>query len=255
MKLRTWLLLLPGLAAAAQGAPDERDALARRLGASLETLEALRADRARALEAAEADRRGGEQTIRALEAELERVRRELAQAGARRAEVARAEEGAGALAEALEALLAAGADAAREALAAWRPGIAQGIGWRRDERLAAADALLAALAPGAHERGAAVAGALGFLVDELGLAATVELAAEPVLLEDGRVRTPAFVARLGLVLEAFRSEDGARVGLRRGAAWTTELGARARGVAALVEALRGQRAPGVVVLGIPAAER
>ena len=147
--------------------------------------------------------------------------------------------------------------AVRPAIVETRRRIASGVPYRRASRLARLDGLAADLTdddPAA--RAEAAAGLWTLLLDDIALARRIESINEPVHTDDGARRMHAWQVRIGLVQQAFLSEDGGTVGLSEPAeasAWRTGLSPeRAGAVRRAVGILRRQQRPTLVPLPLPA---
>ncbi len=134
--------------------------------------------------------------------------------------------------------------------------IAQGIPFQREERSSRLTLIAAELAGEAEERARGLVELLGVLSEELRLAETIEERSTQIDLPDGR-RVHAYVVRLGLVQEAFVSEDGLDAGISApGGTWRTDLDAVERAaVEDLVGSARGHRAAGLVPLPLTGSQR
>lgn len=122
-----------------------------------------------------------------------------------------------------EAVIDAVAAAAKPIAPAVESRVSRGIPFQLAARKAQASGATADLASDdAARRARAVAALAGFLTEELRLAATRQLIAQPIPLDNAARRVEAYQLRLGLVSQLFMSEDRAEVGYASGgeSAWT-----------------------------------
>lgn len=188
--------------------PSARDTLARGIQDAVEQVHAVRAERLRL----ERDR---EERTKQLDAQIRRLRENLADvervAAERQLALDASETQAAphrAMAASASRRLADSVRAAARGAERMRARVAAGIAFRREERLAALDALLQRLrGADAPDAARAAEAWLDFAAGELRLARTLELVHEPVLYAGGERRAHAALARIGLVASFFVSEE------------------------------------------------
>ncbi len=235
--------------------PEDPDT-ARAIREAVRELHDLRARR-RTLE--DEARQGGKDAARTtleLEGELERARTERQREEERLAgTAARADEVRQEL-DRLDGLARARSEAARALLERWRPVVANGVPFAREQRLATVDRILTDLGEDAELAVEGLVETASFLKDELRLGATLESRRERVVLEGGSLLPHAEIVRIGLALEAMRTEDGRLVGLFHEGRWDTELPPRVRvAVEELLNAVVERGTPRPVAVPFPPTTR
>ncbi|MFT5288309.1 MAG: hypothetical protein ACI8QS_001279 [Planctomycetota bacterium] len=156
----------------------------------------------------------------------------------------------------IEAGLKLSAGEASQLCKALGASIAEGIPFQREERAARLALIATELTGEPEERARGLVELLGVLSEELRLAETTEERSIQLELPDGR-RVHAYVVRLGLLQEAFVTEDGVDAGLSvPGGTWRTDLNAGERAaVENLVASARGHRAAELVPLPLTGSQR
>lgn len=188
---------------------------------------------------------GLRQTTRRLEAETAELKsreaeadKQLAEVGGELAGLRKEEEGgtarAGQLAPALD-----------QAFAEGKTFVAEGLDYRRKDRLARLEA-----DPAVHSPGERLGRYWSFLQEELRIARSGEAYSASIPLDGGRVK-PARIFRVGHLLQGYVTEDGLEAGYESAGAWKAA-GTPARDQAArdAIEILDRRRAPSLLKLPV-----
>ena len=242
----------------AGGAEASPEALAKRIERTLEELRSVRSERRAAREEHEQRRSGLERQIRRLEADRAAARRRRDEARRRLEKREKSLAAARERRAAARAFLDEAAKAAAGPIDAARARLEAGIPWKRAaglERLGSAREALGAEAPG--ERGQGVERFLDWARTRLAKAASIETFHEPVVLADGDRRVPAHQLRIGLLQQAFVSEDGETIGIAAGGGkrWRLVADPALRRTIRRASAMARQKtAPSVIALPLPGPE-
>lgn len=238
---------------------DEAADVARRIEQAVRELHALREQRAAAAErhrdaTAELDRQ-----IDRLQQDVDRVRERVVKARDEVRTLERHKTDTQVATAAIKSRIDRVAGAVEPAATSVDGRITAGIPFERDTRSARAKEATTGL--GAEDRALrarAVAGYFTLIADELKYGNTVALWNDEVLLDGGARKLNAYHIRLGLVTQAFVSEDRTTVGLYDRAAadgWNTSLDAPQRqSVIDALEIMQAQRPPRLIAVPMSAAE-